>query len=63
MFCSTKLINMNINKMSEREFRIAIIKLIARLEKSINDNTESLRMVMRSNQAKLKSAMNEMHLN
>lgn len=33
MFSATKLIHTNICKMSEQEFRIAIIKLIARLEK------------------------------
>lgn len=56
----TELMAMDISKMSEVEFRIAIIKSVARLEESINDNIESLRVEMRSNQAKLKDTMNEM---
>ena len=49
---------MDIGKMSEMEFRIASIKLITRVEKIINDNTESIRMEMRLNRAKLKNTMN-----
>ena len=52
--------DMDVSKISEIDFRVAIMKLISRLEKNINDNIESLRAGMRSNQAKLKNAMNEM---
>ena len=40
---ATELMDMDISKMSEIEFRIVIIKSIVRLEKSISDNIESLR--------------------
>jgi len=33
----------DITKMSEMEFRLATVKTIARMEKSINDNIESLK--------------------
>ena len=50
--------DVNRNKMSD--IKIAIRKSIARVEKSINDNTESLREEMRSNQGEHTNAMNEM---
>ena len=45
----SNLIDMDINKMSELEFRITIIKLLARLEKNIKDIRESLNIEMKSN--------------
>ena len=41
IFYYTGLINMNISKMSELEFRIMIIKLLAGLKKSIKGTRES----------------------
>lgn len=58
---ATEPVDMDISRMSDIDFRKAIMKSTARLEKSISDNIESLRAEMRSNQAKLKNAMNEMH--
>ena len=45
----SNLIDMDINKMSELEFRITSIKLLARLEKNIKDIRESLNIEMKSN--------------
>ena len=56
----TELMNVDRTKVSEIDSRMTIMKAISRLEKNINDNIESLRAEMRSNQAKLKNAMNEM---
>ena len=53
MFPDTELIVMNIGKIPEMELRIAIIKLIDRLEKCINDSTESLRVEMRLNHVEI----------
>ena len=53
---ATDLINMDISKMSELEFRIMIIKLLAGLEKSIKDTRESLNAEIKSNQSKIKNA-------
>ena len=50
--------DVNRNKMSD--IKIEIRKSIARVEKSISDNTESLREEMRSNQGEHTNAMNEM---
>ena len=52
--------NVDRTKVSEIDSRMTIMKAISRLEKNINDNIESLRAEMRSNQAELKNAMNEM---
>lgn len=40
IFPATDLINMDISKMSEMEFRITIIKSLLELEKSIKDTRE-----------------------
>ena len=60
MSSATELMDMDTSKMSEIEFRIVIMKSIARLEKSISDRIESLRAEVRSNQAELRNTMNEM---
>ena len=39
---ANKLIKNNLNNIMEQEFRIIVIKLIAGLEKSIEDSTESI---------------------
>ena len=57
------LISMDISKMSAIEFRITIIKILAGLEKSIEDTRESLSgeiKELKSNQVKIKKAINEM---
>jgi len=58
MASTTDLMDMDISKMSEIDFRVAIMKSISRFEKNISNNIESLRAEMISNQAKLKNAMN-----
>ena len=54
---ATKLMDMDITKLSEMEFRVTMVKMMCRLEeninKNINENTESLRAEMRANQAEI----------
>ena len=50
----TELLDMDINSMSEREFRVTIIQAMARLEKTISDNKESLRAEVKPPRKKLK---------
>uniref|UniRef100_A0A452VDF0 ubiquitinyl hydrolase 1 n=2 Tax=Ursus TaxID=9639 RepID=A0A452VDF0_URSMA len=57
------LISMDISKMSELEFRITIIKILAGLKKSIEDSRESLSgeiKELKSNQVEIKKAINGM---
>lgn len=54
------LIDMDISNMSEIEFRLMIIKLLAGLEKSIKDTRECLRAEIESYQAEIKNALTEM---
>ena len=49
--------------MSEREFRVTIIQAMARLEKTINGNNESLRAEVRADLAEVKNAINEIQSN
>ena len=54
---------MDISKISELEFRITIIKILAGLEKSIKDTRKSLSgeiKELKSNQIKIKKTMNKM---
>ena len=60
MLFATDLINVDISKMSELEFKIMIIKLLAGHEKSIKDTREVLSAEIKSNQAKIKNALTEM---
>ena len=55
IFSDTDL--MDLSKMSEIEFRIAIIKLPVGLEKSIKDSREFLTEEIRSNQSKIKDTL------
>ena len=57
IFSATDWMDMDLSKMSETEFRIAIIQLLAGLEKSIKDSRESLSVEMRSNQDKIKNTL------
>ena len=54
---ATNLIDMDISKLSGLEFRIATMKLLAELEKSIKDTREFLSAEMKSNQAEIKNAL------
>ena len=60
MASATELMNMDINKLSEMEFRVAMVKMMCRLEKKIKENIESLKAEMRVNLAGMKNAMNQM---
>ena len=56
------LISMDISKMSELEFRITILKILAGLEKSIEDTRASLSgeiKELKSNQVEIKKAITE----
>ena len=58
---ATELMDMDITKLSEMEFRVTMVKMMCRLEKSINenvnDNIESLRAEMRVNMGEIKNSM------
>ena len=64
---ATELMDMDITKLSDVEFRVTMVKMICRLEnninKNINENIESIRAEMRENLAEIKNAMNQLHLN
>ena len=53
-----ELMDMDITKLSEMEFRVTMVKMMCRLEKNINENItaniESLRAEMRANLAEIK---------
>jgi len=53
----------DITKMLEMEFRVAVVKTIARMEKLINGNIESLRAEMKAELAELKNAISEIQSN
>ena len=61
---ATELMDMDITKLSEMEFRVTMVKMMCRLEKSINENVneniESLRVEMRANLAEIKNSMSQM---
>ena len=61
---ATELMDMDIAKLSEMEFRVTMIMMMCRLEKNssknINETRESLRAEMRANLAEIKNAMNQM---
>ena len=58
---ATELTDMDITKLSEMEFRITMVKMRCRLEKTINENIneniESLRAEMRVNVAEIKKML------
>ena len=59
---ANELIKNDLNNITEREFRIIVIKLIAELENSIKDSRESLATEikgLRNSQEELKNAINE----
>ena len=58
-----ELLKTGIKNITEQEFRIIIIRLIARLEKSIEDSRESIAgeiKELRNSHDKLRNAVNEM---
>ena len=59
---ANKPVNNDLSKITEHEFNIIVIKLIAGLEKSIEDSTESIATEikgLRNSQKELKNAINE----
>ena len=64
MASATELLDMDITKLSEMEFKVTMVKMMCRFEKNINENIneniESLRAEMRANLAEIKNAMNQM---
>ena len=60
---ATELMNMDITKLSEMEFRVTMVKIMCRLEKSINENVneniESLRVEMRANLGEIKNSASQ----
>ena len=63
MASATELMHMDVTKLSETEFRVTMVKMMCRLEKSINknvnENIESLRSEMRVNPAEIKNSMSQ----
>ena len=62
---ATELMDMDIIKLSEMEFRVTMVKTMCRLEtkiiyENINENIESLRVEMRVNLAEIKNSMSQM---
>ena len=61
---ATELMDMDITKLSDIEFRVTMVMMMCRLEKNINENIneniESLRAEMRVNLVEIKNAMNQM---
>ena len=60
---ANELIKKDLNNITESEFRMIVIKLIARLESIIKDSRESLATEMkglRNSQEELKNAINEL---
>ena len=60
VFSATQLQNSDYNLMSENQFRSTIIKLLVLWKKSIKDSRDFMTAEFRSNQAEIKSQLNEM---
>ena len=64
MASATELILTDVSQLSEMEFRATMVKMMSKLEKSINENVteniESLRMEMRANLTEIKNSMSQM---
>ena len=56
---ATELQNLDLNTMSEIQFRSTIIKLLVALEKNVKDSRDFITAELRSNQAKIKNTLNE----
>ena len=59
----SELLDMVINSMSEREFKLTIIQAMARLEKAFNDKMELIRAEVKATRDDINNALNEFHLN
>ena len=61
---ATEIMDMDVTKLSEMEFRVTMVKMMSRLEKSINENVseniESLRPEMRENLTEIKNSTSQM---
>ena len=61
---ATEIIDLDVSKLSEMEFRATMVKMMSRLEKSINENVteniESLRAEMRVDLTEIKNSMSQM---
>ena len=64
MDSATELKDMDVTKLSEMEFRVKMVKMMCRLEKSIKENVnediESLSTETRANLAEIKNSMSQM---
>ena len=62
---ATELMDKDVTKLSEMEFRVTMVKMMCRLEKiinkNVNENIESLRAEMRVNLEEIKNSMSQMH--
>lgn len=56
---ATELQNLDLNTMSESQFRSTIIKLLVALEKNSKDSRDFVTTELRSNQAKIKNRLND----
>ena len=59
MASATELMDMDITKLSEMEFRVTMVKMMCRLENFFNKNIESLRAKIRKNLAEIKNDMKQ----
>ena len=64
---ATEIMDMDVTKLSDMEFRVTMVKMMSRLEKSINEtvteNIESLRTEMRVNLTEIKNSMTKCRQN
>ena len=64
MASDTEIIDLDVSKLSEMEYRATMVKMMSRLEKSIKENVteniESLRAEMRANLTEIKNSMSQM---
>ena len=60
MASATEIMDMDVTKLSEMEFRVTMVKMMSRIEKSINknvtENIESLRTEMRANLTEIENS-------
>ena len=67
MASATEIMDMDVTKLSEMEFKVTMVKMMSRIEKSINENVteniESLRTEMRVNLTEIQNSMSQMRQN
>ena len=59
---ATELMAIDIDNMSEREFRLTVIQAIARLEKAMDDQTELIRAELKATRDDVHNALSEFHI-